>query len=63
LTLEPFGDPVMADDGNTYERAAIEEWLTKHDVSPMSGTKMEDKKLRPNRSIEQIIKDYIQKNT
>lgn len=27
ITLEPFQEPVVAADGNTYERRAMEEWL------------------------------------
>ena len=27
ITLEPFSDPVVAADGNIYEKQAIEEWL------------------------------------
>ena len=26
----------MASDGNTYERSAIEQWLARHDTSPMT---------------------------
>jgi len=53
---------VFADDGITYERSAIESWMAKHDTSPSTGEKLEDKKLRPNRSIEKQIKDFIQKH-
>eukprot|EP00983_Pelagomonas_calceolata_P133785 1161997-Pelagomonas_calceolata.AAC.4 len=29
-------DPVLATDGYSYERAAIEQWFRSHDTSPMS---------------------------
>lgn len=37
LTKQLFVEPVIAGDGQTYERAAIEEWLKTHGTSP--GTK------------------------
>jgi hypothetical protein len=37
LSQEPFKDPVMADDGQTYERAVIEEWFkTEGPKSPIT---------------------------
>ena len=50
ITHEPMVDPVMAMDGQTYERRAIEEWMRKSDVptSPLTGEPMKDTTLRPN---------------
>lgn len=36
ITNDVFTDPVIAEDGNTYERAAITEWLAKNSTSPIS---------------------------
>jgi hypothetical protein len=33
---ELMRDPVLASDGYSYERSAIEQWLRSHDTSPMS---------------------------
>ena len=49
----------MADDGNTYEKIAIETWLSKHDISPVTGEKMVEKNLTANRAIKKLIHDYL----
>jgi hypothetical protein len=36
LTLEFFVDPVVVEDGHTYERTAIERWLQSSNVSPLT---------------------------
>ncbi len=36
ISCELVKDPVTAEDGHTYERAAIESWLEDHHVSPMT---------------------------
>ena len=41
-------EPVLTCDGQTYERAAIAQWLQTHDTSPLTGEALEDKKLTPN---------------
>uniref|UniRef100_A0A7S0DVA6 Uncharacterized protein n=1 Tax=Amorphochlora amoebiformis TaxID=1561963 RepID=A0A7S0DVA6_9EUKA len=47
ITLEPFKDPViLVDDGHVYERAAIEEWLTNHDLNPMTNLPLKSKALK-----------------
>ena len=48
ITCERFKDPVLAPDGHTYERRAIETWLAKHGSSPLSGEPMPEGKMRPN---------------
>ena len=37
ITAELMVDPVIAADGQTYEREAMELWLEKHDTSPLTG--------------------------
>ena len=41
-------DPVMAADGTTYERRAIQQWLEQHDTSPLTGAKLDHLHLSPN---------------
>jgi len=42
-------DPVVAADGQTYERAAIQEWLDRGNrASPKSGAQLEHTSLTPN---------------
>jgi hypothetical protein len=36
ITLQIFCDPVIAGDGNTYERAAIVRWILEHGTSPLT---------------------------
>ena len=34
ITYELIHDPVIAADGHTYDRSAIQRWLAKHDTAP-----------------------------
>ena len=36
ITNEIFIDPVIAEDGHTYERKAITDWLQKNSISPLT---------------------------
>ena len=55
-----MGDPVMAADGFTYERAAIADWLARGNAtSPMTGAGLESTALVPNlavRSAAAVVK-------
>lgn len=57
LSLEPMHDPVVASDGQTYERAHIERWLAAHDVSPVTNLPLAHKHLAPNLALKQLIDD------
>jgi len=52
----------MTDDGNTYERIAIECWLEDHDTSPLTSLKLKSKNLIPNNTLTKLIKDFHSKN-
>lgn len=41
-------DPVVAADGRTYERSAMEAWLQQHHVSPVTGHHLLHTILVPN---------------
>ena len=41
-------DPVVIEDGMTYERAALEIWLGTHHSSPMTGERLTTKLMFPN---------------
>jgi len=62
-------EPVLAEDGEIYERKAIEGWLKNHDSSPLNpNMKLKIKNLTPvrtvKRSIEELVKsDAIEKDT
>ena len=49
-------DPVIAADGNTYERAAIKQWLsTGARTSPTTNERLENLSLIPNHMARRLI--------
>ena len=47
---------MLAPDGHTYERAAIESWLREHpNSSPITGTEMPPGELRPNYTVRGLL--------
>lgn len=57
-------DPVIAADGHTYERSAIEQWFAQHAAghavtSPMTSMPMPNRNLMPNLLATQIIQGGI----
>ncbi len=58
ITSEIFKDPVIAEDGHTYERSAIEDWFKKNSTSPNTGLLLANKNLLPNRVIISMINDF-----
>ena len=55
ITCEVMSDPVMAADGHTYEKTAIEAWLAAHDTSPITNLVLDHKALVPNHALRQSI--------
>jgi hypothetical protein len=55
ISFELFVDPVVCMDGQTYERAAIEEWLVDHDTSPLTNVILPSKVVVPNYALLQAI--------
>jgi hypothetical protein len=58
LTREIFVDPVIASDGQTYERKAITEWLNSHHCSPTTGAPL-DAKFIDNTELKKMIQSMI----
>jgi hypothetical protein len=59
ITAEIMRDPVMADDGHTYERDAIGKWFSGgHDTSPMT-REVVTNRLVSNLLIKQAIEEYV----
>merc|ERR1712072_653150 len=55
ITLQRFVDPVVACDGNVYDRAAIQHWFdNNHRVSPMTNEPLNDTTLIPCRNVKTI---------
>ena len=51
ITRIPFEDPVIASDGFTYEREAIEQWLRSNNRSPQTNQVLTSRILIPNRTL------------
>jgi WD40 repeat protein len=60
ITHELMNDPVCVSDGYTYERKAIEEWLTKKQTSPIMNVSIKGTQLYPNKILKMLIDQYEQ---
>ncbi|CAF1545946.1 unnamed protein product [Rotaria sp. Silwood1] len=60
LTQAIVKDPVVAADGFTYERTAIEKWLQSNDRSPMTNEKLAHINLNPNLIVKRILDSFSQ---
>ena len=63
IALELFMDPVIAEDGNTYERNAITQWIHQHDTSPITKKPMNIDRLIPNHKIKDSVANFKQQQT
>jgi serine/threonine protein kinase len=54
-----FRDPVLAQDGHTYEREAIVKWIEKHGRSPITDQQLSLEHIYPNYEIKKAI-DYFE---
>ena len=53
-------DPVIAGDGHTYERAAVEHWLQGSSLSPVTGEKLPHMRLVPNVLVKSALGQHAQ---
>ena len=58
ITCELMLHPVVAPDGHTYERTAIERWLAKKRTSPMTAAPMGSGGLVPNHALKSMISEF-----
>ena len=59
ISLEPMVDPVVVvESGQTYERAAIEQWFRTHDTDPVSNVNLTSKNVSPNHALRHAIEDF-----
>ena len=58
LTLDLMRDPVSTEDGQTFEREPIEQWLALHDTSPVTGARLGSTRLVPNLALRQAIEQW-----
>ena len=60
LTLELMVDPVLAEDGNTYERSEILKWINMSGTSPLDPSiPLDASRLVPNRAVKQLIEELV----
>jgi hypothetical protein len=57
-----MADPVVAADGLTYDRDAIELWMKTHDVSPLTNQPFVHKFLTPNTTVRKLIAAWCEQN-
>jgi hypothetical protein len=55
ITQEVMMDPVVAADGHTYERRAIEIWLAQSDRSPLTNSPLSSRALQPNWLVRSML--------
>ena len=60
ITQELMVDPVLAEDGNTYEGAAIRAWLATKRTSPLDPScRLSRRRLVSNRAVKQQIEELV----
>lgn len=55
ISFKLMSDPVVAQDGNSYEHSEIQTWLTNNSTSPMDRTEILDKTLYKNIALKTTI--------
>ena len=58
ITQALMDDPVLATDGHTYERRAIEAWLARRLTSPRTGGELQAPTVFPNHSMRRMIIEW-----
>ncbi|CAF0729220.1 unnamed protein product [Didymodactylos carnosus] len=61
ITHQLFKDPVLAEDGHTYEREAIVQWIQKNGTSPITRQLLSIDQLHPNCTIKNIVNELRSK--
>ncbi|XP_019197298.1 PREDICTED: U-box domain-containing protein 43-like [Ipomoea nil] len=63
ITGEVMIDPVETPSGHTFERSAIETWLTEENSCPITLNSLDTSMLRPNKTLRQSIEEWKERNT
>ena len=61
ITHEIIADPVIDKEGNTYERAAILNWLRTKTTSPISRNPLNQNQLTDNRALKNAIHEHCER--
>ncbi|KAM5153356.1 WD repeat, SAM and U-box domain-containing protein 1 isoform 4-T7 [Mantella aurantiaca] len=59
ITWEIMKNPVIASDGYSYERRAIESWISTRRTSPMTNLPLENLLLTPNRTLKMALNRWL----
>ena len=59
ITAARMEDPVIAADGFSYERVAIEKWFSNHTTSPKTGEQLSSTDVLPNLTLLTLIKEWV----
>lgn len=63
ISQEILTEPVIASDGNTYQRKSITEWFRRGKrKSPVTGEIIENNHINDNHIVKEIIMNFIKKN-
>lgn len=58
ISLDLMRDPVLCDDGHTYERTVILQWLDTNPTSPTTRQPMSPQTIRPNYALKAAIERW-----
>eukprot|EP00966_Prymnesium_polylepis_P083383 1931618-Prymnesium_polylepis.1 len=62
ITYGVMVDPVILDDGHTYERGAVTRWLRDNDTSPSTGVTLSSTALIPNLAVRSAAHDFLEQH-
>ena len=62
ITHNIMSNPYIDNDGNTYEYAAIMQWLQNNNTSPITRNNLHSSHLKPNRSLFELITNFNNNN-
>lgn len=62
ITTSIMIEPVIDNEGNSYEKSAITKWLDNHTTSPITRNFLSLSHLKVNRALKDIIDDYLKSN-
>lgn len=60
ITRSLMQDPVIAADGHSYERSAIEQWIATKRVSPKTNVPLHNTNLLPNHTLKAAIESFVE---
>lgn len=63
ITHNIMSDPYVDNEGNSYEKIAIEQWLIRNNTSPITRSPLSISNLKPNRSLKEAIEAFLNPTT